>query len=82
MPGYAPRLFTGGQLDYTYNCTVIQQTNGVLALWPIRFYLISVFKKIYIINIILIYPKKNVFSENLNVDINLKGMFSKDICQS
>ena len=39
MPGYAPRLFTGGQLKSTYNCTVIVQTNGVLALWPIRFYL-------------------------------------------
>ena len=37
MPGYAPRLFTGGQLDSTYICTVIEQTNGVLALWPIRF---------------------------------------------
>ena len=39
MPGYAPRLFTGGQLKSTYNCTVIVQTNGILALWPIRFYL-------------------------------------------
>ena len=62
MSGNAPRLFTGGQLDSDYNCTVIVQTNGVLALWPIRFYLISVFKILY-----LSLLRINVCGEDLTV---------------
>ena len=60
MPGNAPRLFTGGQLDSDYNCTVIVQTNGVLALWPIRL-------NFSILKFIFIFTKNNVCGEDLTV---------------
>ena len=67
MPGYAPRLFTGGQLDSDYNCTVIVQTNGVLALWPIIFYLISVFKNLYLSLLRITFAVKiSLYSLTLN----------------